>query len=203
MSESACQWDPLETGTSQGQERDKVVEGSGTLLYSLWRSFRFDRMGSNAADEEDAGRIRSEASFALAFPRLDVLAEEETGSNAPRLISNLRVSSAAMVSSRMSSSRRSNLVSFRFAAFRAATVGITPEEAAEERFDDVLEEVARRFDEAPEWSSWSVTLLLSRADRREADTMAWASISCFEETMATTPSWQRSPSENVKQSGSI
>ncbi len=56
------------------------------------------------------------------------------------LMSNLRVSSPAMVSSRRSSRRRSFLSTFLLDAFRAATVGMMPEDAAEERVEEDAEE---------------------------------------------------------------
>lgn len=55
-------------------------------------------------------------------------------------MSILRVSSAAKVSSRRSSRRRSCLLIFLLEALRAATVGMTPEDAAEDLLDEDAEQ---------------------------------------------------------------
>lgn len=85
------------------------------------------------------------------------------------LMSNLRVSSPTIVSSRTSSRRRSFLFAFLLEALRAATVGITPDDAADERVEDDAdeEEVAFRF-EGPDAGRTSLSSArLSRVDLRD------------------------------------
>ena len=64
--------------------------------------------------------------------------------------SNGRVSSAAMVSSRRSSSRRSLRSAFLLEELRAATAGTTPEDAEERVKEDVEVEAVLRLDELDE-----------------------------------------------------
>lgn len=90
-------------------------------------------------------------------------------------MSILRVSSATMVSSKRSSKRRSLRSTFFLEALRAATVGMTPEDAAEERLEeDVMieeeeeEDAFFRLDEPSViGSAASVDEALSRVDLRE------------------------------------